>query len=340
MSNHVTQYDNQTILITGGAGAIGMNLTRTLLEADIKKIVILDDLSSSFEWNIPTDEKGRVTFIKGSVRNDADIKKAFDHKPNYVFHLAALFANQNSIDHPQDDLMINGMGTLKILEACRDSHDAGVLKRFVFASSGCSVYGSEAPLPLTEDFISIHLDTPYQITKLLGELYCNFFYNFYKLPVSIPRFFNSYGPGEVPGKYRNVIPIFFYKAMKGEKLSVFGTGEETRDFTFVGDLINGLLAAGVDKNTLGEAFNLASQKETDIKTLAQKIATITGSKGGYEITGELRDWDKISRRCASVEKAQKLFGYDPSTDLDTGLVSVHEWFKEHWDKIEESASFE
>ncbi len=192
------------------------------------------------------------------------LKRAFSEKPDYVFHLAALFANQNSIDHPETDLMVNGMGTLRVLlYSNRNDVD-----KFIFASSGCSVYGSQAPLPLKEDFVSLHLDTPYQITKLLGELYCNFFHDYYGLPVAIGRFFNVYGPGEIPGKYRNVIPNFIYWALHGQPLPITGTGEETRDFTFVEDIVEGVLRLGVIPEAVGEAVNLASGTETKIIDLA------------------------------------------------------------------------
>ncbi len=184
----------------------------------------------------------------------------FRPRIDYVFHLAAHFANQNSVDNPETDLMVNGQGTLKVLQY---SHLAKVT-RFVFASSGCSVYGSQAPLPLKEDFVSLHLDTPYQITKLLGELYCNFFYNYYGLPVAIARYFNVYGPVEIPGAYRNVIPNFMWWAMHKKPLPITGTGEETRDFTFVEDIVDGTLRLGVFPEAIGDAFNLASNKETRI----------------------------------------------------------------------------
>src|SRR5206468_12233376 len=143
------------------------------------------------------------------------------------------------------------------------------VKRFVYASSGCSIYGKDAPLPLTEDFVSLHLSSPYQITKMLGELYCNFFANHHALNVVKPRFFNSYGPGEVPGQYRNVIPNFIYWAMKGRPLTITGTGEETRDFTYVGDIVDGLLRSGQSEAAIGEEFNLASGVETRIVDLAR-----------------------------------------------------------------------
>lgn len=242
------EYKGKNILITGGAGSIGSNLTKALIKAEAAKIIILDDLSAAEKWNIPTTPN--VVFIQGSILNEEVLKRAFSNKLDFVFHLAAHFANQNSVDHPETDLMVNGLGTLKILQY---SHLTRVGK-FVFASSGCSVYGSQAPLPLKEDFVSLHLDTPYQITKLLGELYCNFFYNCYGLPVAIARYFNVYGPGEIPGKYRNVIPNFIWWALHKKPLPITGTGEETRDFTFVGDIVDGTLRLGVVPDAVGTGF--------------------------------------------------------------------------------------
>ena len=195
-------YAGKRILVTGGAGCIGSNLVQALIKANVEKVIVLDDFSSSPRWNLPNHPE--IFIVNGSILIEENLKRAFSERPHYVFHLAAHFANQNSVDHPETDLMVNGLGTLKVLQY---SHLAGV-EKFVFASSGCSVYGSQAPLPLREDFVSLHLDTPYQIHKLLGELYCNYFHNYYGLPIAIARYFNVYGPGEVPGKYRNVIPNF------------------------------------------------------------------------------------------------------------------------------------
>ena len=325
-------YTGKRILITGGAGCIGSNLTKALLKAEPEVIVIIDDLSASFEWNIPKHPK--VVFIHGSILDEERMKRAFSYKPHYVFHLAAHFANQNSVDHPETDLLVNALGTLKTLEY---ANLAGV-ERFVFASSGCSVYGSQAPLPLREDFVSLHLDTPYQINKLVGELYCNYFHDYYKLPVAIARYFNVYGPGEVPGKYRNVIPNFMWWAMHNKPLPITGTGEETRDFTFVEDIVDGTLRMGVVEEAVGEAINLASETETRVIDLANWINEITGNKAGI-VFRPRRDWDKAVRRRASIEKARKILGYEPKTDMKTGLRKVYEWFRENWDNIKASARF-
>ena len=328
----LSHYTGKRILVTGGAGAIGSNLVKTLLKADPEKIIVIDDLSSGHEWLLPKDP--RVYFVHGSILDDEKMARAFSFKPHYVFHLAAHFANQNSVDHPETDLLVNALGTLKTLEY---ANLVGV-ERFVYASSGCSVYGSQAPLPLREDFVSLHLDTPYQINKLVGELYCNYFHDYYGLPVAIARYFNVYGPGEVPGKYRNVIPNFMWWAMHGKPLPITGTGEETRDFTFVEDVIDGTLRMGVLEEAVGEAINLASGVETKIIDLANWINEITGNKAGV-VFKPRRDWDRAVRRRASIEKARKLLGYEPKTDIKAGLRKVCKWFKENWENISKSVKF-
>jgi len=212
------------------------------------------------------------------------------------------------------------------------------VERFVFASSGCSVYGSSAPLPLKEDFVSLHLDTPYQINKLVGELYCNYFYDYYKLPVAVARYFNVYGPGEVPGKYRNVIPNFTWWAMYKEPLPIAGTGEETRDFTFVEDIVDGTLRMGGVKEAVGEAVNLASETETRVVDLANWINELAGNEAGI-VFGPRRDWDKVVKRRASIEKASKILGYEPKVDIRTGLKRTYEWVLENKERIERVAKF-
>jgi UDP-glucose 4-epimerase len=333
MNEYLKHWKEKKILITGGAGAIGSYLTKKLSELGASIVIVLDDLSASYEWNIPS--ASNVIFVRGSVTDDVILKRVFQEEPEYVFHLAAFFANQNSVDYPERDIAVNGLGTLKVLEyanMCR-------VERLIYASSGCSIYGSQAPLPLKEEFMSMHLSTPYQITKMLGELYCNFFHHHYGMKVIKTRFFNSYGPGEVPGQYRNVIPNFIYWAMKGEVLPITGTGEETRDFTYVEDLVDGLLRAGYLEDTVGEEFNLASGKETRIIDLANMINEVVGNKAGIRFVSR-RKWDTKKRLLASVERAKKLIGYEPKTEFKDGLMKTIEWFREKWNHIERCASFE
>jgi nucleoside-diphosphate-sugar epimerase len=186
--------------------------------------------------------------------------------------------------------------------------------------------------------VSISLDTPYQITKLLGELYCNFFFNFYGLPLVRTRFFNVYGPGEIPGKYRNVIPNFIYSALLHKPLCVTGTGDETRDFTYVADIVDGVLRAGAIPEAVGEAINLASGTETKVIEIAQIVRAVTGNK--TEITfGERRNWDKIVRRRASIEKARRLLGYAPTVDIRKGIETTAPWILKNLDRIAVDGQF-
>ncbi len=332
MEQYLNEYKGKNILITGGAGCIGSNLTKALIEAEAAKIIVLDDLSAAEKWNIPTAPN--VVFIQGSILDEEVLKRVFSERLDFVFHLAAHFANQNSVDNPETDLMVNGLGTLKVLEYSRLTR----VSKFVFASSGCSVYGSQAPLPLKEDFVSLHLDTPYQITKLLGDLYCNFFYNHYGVPIAIARYFNVYGPGEVPGAYRNVISNFIYWALHQQKLPITGTGEETRDFTFVEDIVDGTLLLGVVPEAVGDAFNLASETETKIIDVANMVNEITGNHSGVEFVAR-RDWDKIVRRRASIEKARKVLSYEPKMKTREGIRRAYDWIVENRDRIEVSTRF-
>ena len=330
--SYLQSYEGKKVLVTGGGGSIGTNLVRALVKAGARLVIILDDLSAAYEWNIPS--LPGVMVVRGSVDDDVSLKRVFNERVDLVYHLAAFFANQNSVDYPERDLMVNGMGTLKLLEYARL---CGV-PRIVYASSGCSIYGSEAPLPLREDFMSMDLTTPYQITKMLGELYANFFSHHYDMKIVKTRFFNSYGPGEVPGQYRNVIPNFIYWAMLGRPLQITGNPDATRDFCYVGDLVDGLLRAGYYDAAVGQSMNLASEREIRIGTLAEMINDAVGNKAGVELVAK-RKWDTKNRLLASVDRARTLIGYEPSTRFEEGIAQTIRWFREHWDRIRQHASF-
>lgn len=294
-------FKGSVVLVTGGAGCVGSNLVRRLSELEAKKVIILDDLSSAYDWNIPSAPN--IQFIHGSILDDGMLRRAFKERPQYVFHLAAHFANQNSVDNPEKDLMVNGLGILKVLEHAQLVD----VDRFVYSSSGCGVYGLESKMPFEEHDISISLHTPYQVTKLLGELYTNYFHNLYDLPIVNARFFNVFGPGEVPGRYRNVIPNFMYWAMNKQPLPITGDGSETRDWTFVGDIVKGLLAMGLEEKAVGEAINLGSSKEHRVVDMARMVNELTGNEAGIKFV-ERRDWDVKKRLLSSTEKASAILG--------------------------------
>ena len=325
------------ILVTGGAGAIGSNLVTALskLVGDDGMVIILDNLSAiKTDQPIDLPPLKNLMFVKGDVRNDIDLKRVFREKPTIVFHLAAFFANQNSVDYPENSADVDINGIIK----CLDYSQFTSVEKFIYASSGCAIYGSYGEMPLKEDFISLHLTTPYQVNKMAGEMYSNFYYHHYGLKTTNCRFFNSYGPGEVPGQYRNVIPNFIYWSMLEKSLPITGTGEETRDFTYVLDLVQGLLKAAFYEDAVGKAFNLASGTETSISELASVINAATLNK--TPITQyPVRKWDTKKRLLASIELASKLIDYKPIIDFQEGLQNNINWFSEHWDLIQETADF-
>jgi nucleoside-diphosphate-sugar epimerase len=301
-------------LVTGGAGAIGSNLVGLLLSQG-HAVTVLDDLSSGHRALVPAG----ASLVEGSIESDAALSAAFAHRPEWVFHLAALFANQNSVDHPDRDLAVNGAGTLKVLEAARR---AGV-RKVLYTSSSC-VYGNSEVMRETDQ--AFDLDTPYAITKLLGEHYCQYWSRHHGLDTVAVRLFNTYGPHEYPGRYRNVIPNFMQLAMRGEPLPITGSGEETRDFNFVGDVVKGLLAAMTASTIPGDVFNLASGRGTAIGDLAARINALTGNKAGI-ILKPRRGWDRVLNRRGDATKAHAAFGFASLTALDDGLAQTYEWLK-------------
>jgi UDP-glucose 4-epimerase len=330
-------YKGKTILVTGGAGAIGSNLiiALSMLVGEQGRIVVLDNLSAiktENPWNITP--LPNIMFVKGDIRCDIDLRRIFNEGPNIIFHLAAFFANQNSVDYPVVSADVDIIGMTKLLEFSKLTK----VERFVYASSGCAIYGSYPELPLKEDFISMHLTTPYQINKMTGEMYCNYYHHMYEMNIVNCRFFNSYGPGEVPGQYRNVIPNFIYWAIKGMPLPITGTGEETRDFTNVLDLVQGLVKSGFYDKAVGENFNLGAGREIQIVELANLINQLIGNGAGINFK-QRRKWDTKPRLLACIQKAEELIGYKPCVDFEEGLLANIEWFKDNWEIIEESADF-
>lgn len=338
LSEEIKNYfSDRHILVTGGAGAIGSNLVIALstLVGENGMIIVLDNLSA-IKGNDPIDFTSlpNIMFVKGDVRNDIDLKRVFREKPTIVFHLAAFFANQNSVDYPEISADVDISGMIKLLDLAQFTD----VERFVYASSGCSIYGSYGEMPLKEDFISMHLTTPYQINKMAGEMYSNFYFHHYGLKTVNCRFFNSFGPGEVPGQYRNVIPNFIYWSMQKKSLPLTGTGDETRDFTYVLDLVQGLIKASFYGDAIGKAFNLASGKETKIKEMISMINQSTGNS--TQITQfPPRKWDTKKRLLASIDLAGKLIDYRPIISFEDGLNQNIKWFSNNWEKIKLSADF-
>ena len=305
----------KNILITGGAGSIGSNLVHKLHRKKYK-IFVVDNLSSGFKNKLPRN----IKFIKGSIYNSSILNKIFRYKYDTVIHLAAFFANQNSVDHPEKDLKTNGIGTLKLLEKSKKNN----VKKFIYISSSC-VYGNQKTM--IESNYKYKPDTPYAITKLLGEYYCNFYSKKFKMDISIARIFNCYGPGEMPGKYRNVIPNFIKCAINNQDIVITGDGNEVRDFTYVDDIINGIyLLLNNQKNKSDNTFNFGSGRQTNIFSLAKKIIKFTNSKSKIKFVKK-RDWDLVKKRLANIDKAKDILNYQPKTNIDEGLKKTIKWLK-------------
>jgi len=330
-------FSGRNILVTGGAGAIGSNLVIALsqLVGEHGMIIVLDNLSA-IKNNDPIDfpSLSNVMFVNGDIRSDIDLKRVFRERPTIIFHLAAFFANQNSVDYPENSVDVDINGIIKLLDLAQFTN----VERFIYASSGCAIYGSYGKMPLKEDFVSMNLTTPYQINKMAGEMYSNFYFHHYGLKIVNCRFFNSFGPGEVPGQYRNVIPNFIYWSMLSKSLPLTGTGDETRDFTYVLDLVQGLIKAAFYEGAIGKAFNLASGKETKIKDMIDMVNKSTGNT--TPITQfPPRKWDTKKRLLASIELAGKLIDYKPIINFEDGLNENFKWFSNNWDDVQLSADF-
>jgi UDP-glucose 4-epimerase len=327
------------VLVVGGAGFVGSNLVRELLRRQPRRILIVDNLLSAERCNVPDDP--RITFIEGSITRD-DLLASLPADLDYAFHLATFHGNQNSIADPLADHEHNTLTSLKLFYRLKDLKK---LRRVVYASAGCTVaektYGPATAT--TEDApVSLYLDSPYQMSKIFGEFYANYFFKQYGLPVVKARFQNVYGPGEILGAglwrgtaatvWRNVIPTFIYLALKRRPLRVENGGQATRDFIYVQDIVRGLLACA-SRGRSGEVYNLASGQETSILDLAHLINELTGNPAGIELAPK-RPWDHSGKRFGSTAKAQRELGFTAQVDLRRGLEQTIAWTQEHLPLIE------
>lgn len=309
--------NKQRILITGGLGAIGQNLSKQLNNEQDCEITIIDNLSSSGLIN--NFEKN---FHYLDISNTEKLISFFrSYKPQVVFHLAAHFANQNSVDHPISDVATNVIGIINLFESQKSNSE---LKKIVYASSSC-VYGNLNIM--REGSPVLPFETPYAINKFTGELYCKYYSEIFGLPNVIIRIFNSFGPGELSGKYRNVIPNFISKALKGEDIVITGTGNETRDFCYVDNTVS-LLRLAADSNYKdSQIFNGGTGIATRIIDLAELILELTGSNSKI-VLQDKRDWDHVQERKADISISCEQLNYMPDVDLKKQLSNTIQWFQD------------
>ena len=314
----MNNFDYKNVLVTGGAGAIGGNLVKMLLAETEAKIIVLDNLSSGHRENIP--QSNRVIFVEGDIGDDRILNECGKYNIDVIYHLAAFFANQNSVEHPLDDLKTNIYGTVRLLEFARQYN----VRKFIYFSTSC-VYRTNISY-MEESDVNYKMETPYAISKLTAEHYAKYYHEFHRLPVVIFRIFNSYGPGERPGIYRNAIPNFFAKAIRGESLVITGTGEETRCFTYVDDVTRAALAAAISEHAPGRVINVGMDGETKIIELAKKINDIAGNRAPIEFLPR-RILDQTLLRVPNNQLARTLLNFESRTGLDDGLRKTYEWIK-------------
>jgi nucleoside-diphosphate-sugar epimerase len=320
-----TAFKNARILVTGGAGFIGNNLVRRLLANQVSNIVIMDNQSSGMAVFLPDDP--RITFVGMDIDKMDKLNFVINqHEFDYVFHLAAHFANQNSVDHPFSDIQTNIVGTVSLLEILK-FHKS--LKKFVYASSSC-VYGTAEQM--NEEAYIYPSETPYSINKYTAELYTQYYAHLFHVPTVSIRIFNTYGPYELAGKYRNVIPNFIEKALNGEDLVITGTGKETRDFTFVEDLVDLMLTAALSPSHEGEIFNGGTGQKTEIKAMAEIIKSVTASNSNI-VFKPARNWDKVKDRVSNLTHSQVVLNYQPKVTIQEGLERTIKWYKDNYDKV-------
>ena len=308
----MTSRSLKQVLVTGGAGFIGSTIARLACQEIGARVVVLDDLSSGHRSNL---DGLSVTFVEGDVCDPAAVRHAIGGCDT-VFHLAASVGNTRSIENPIRDAEVNVLGTLRILEGARQ---AGAGK--VVYSSSAGIFGELTTLPIREDH-PIDPDTPYGASKLAGEKLCLAYAKLYPIEAVCLRYFNVYGVNQRYDAYGNVIPIFAHRILSGEPITIYGDGEQTRDFVNVRDVAWANLRAAMSPRLSG-AFNIGSGTRITINRL---VSLMIGESGvhtpieyGAPRKGDVRD------SLADISAAQAAFGHQPSVRLEDGLREYMDW---------------
>ncbi len=336
----VETFGGLSVLIVGGAGFVGSNLTRRCLDDGSRRVVVVDNLLSAEADNLPEDS--RIELRVGSI-SDEEVLNDLSDEFDVVFHLATYHGNQSSIANPLVDHDNNLVTTLKLYEHLKDFKR---LKRLVYSSTGCALAEKTAgPVSAVEehDNASLDMDSPYQLSKIVGEMYSIYFHRMHGLPVVRARFQNVYGPGEVLGAgewrgtpatvWRNVVPTFVYRALKGLPLLIHGAGDSSRDFIYVDDIVEGLVRCASAESVEGDVFNLASGVEVSVLELAHQVNRLAANPAGIEFI-PVRDWDRSINRYGSTRKSDRLLGFRAKTELGSGLSETVDWTRTNMERID------
>ena len=301
----------KTYLVTGGCGFVGVNLIARLAERG-ERVRVLDNLSLGRREDI---EPYGVELRVGDIRDSSAVGKAMEGV-DAVFHLAAHTRVVESVENPELNFEVNAIGTMHVLQACR----ARSVQKFVFASTGGAILGEQTP-PVHEEMVPRPV-SPYGAGKLVGEAYCSAFHGAYGLQTVALRFSNVYGPWSY--HKGSVVAQFFRNVIQNQPLVVYGDGQQTRDFVYVGDVVNALLAA--EKADIGgEVVQIASGRETSIAELIRLMREVMPGRQ-LEVRYEAARAGEILHNYARIEKARRLLGYEPRMQLREGLPLTWEWF--------------
>ncbi len=311
----------EKMAVTGGAGFIGSNLAEHLLSMGFS-VAVIDNLSTGREQNLSgwSEKAGKLfQFLRADINDTDRLQQAFTGV-SYVFHLAAIPSVARSIEDPALTQLANINGTLSVLTAARE---AGVKR--VIAASSSSIYGDEPNLPKKEERVGRCL-SPYALSKFVTEEYCRLFWELYRFEAVALRYFNVFGPRQDPNShYAAVIPRFSTRMLEGLPPIVYGDGEQTRDFTFVSNVVDANWKAATSPNVAGQAFNIGCGLRTSLNQLIGILNKILGTqiKPIYESArqGDVRD------SLADIGKARTMLGYFPVVSLEAGLERVVNWHR-------------
>ncbi len=303
------------MLVTGGAGFIGSHIVERLL-GEGHSVRVLDNFSTGRRENLAAFEGG-VDLVEGDIRDLGTVGRAADGV-DVIFHEAALASVPRSVDDPATSNQVNVLGTLNVLLAGRD---AGV-RRVIYASSS-SIYGESPELPKREDMPPAP-ESPYAVSKLAGEYYCRVFTGLYGLDCVALRYFNVFGPRQDPeSQYAAVVPIFLAAMLSGRRPVIYGDGEQSRDFTYVENVVDANMLAAFAEGCSGEVMNAACGSTVTVNELFQKLSALVGAsvKPVYD---KPRPGD-VRHSFSDISKARRLLGFEPAVGFDEGLVRTVEW---------------
>ena len=307
-----------TFLVTGGAGFIGSNIVKYLL-SEGEKVKVLDNFSTGKKENIK-DVQDQIDLIVGDIR-DLEIVNESVCGVDYILHQAALPSVPRSIIDPISTTSVNVDGLLNLLIASKESK----VKKFVMASSS-SVYGNNPIFPKSENMLKNPL-SPYALTKLTGEQYCKIFSDIFKVKTICLRYFNVFGPRQDPkSQYSAVIPKFINSILNGESPIIFGDGEQTRDFTFIENVVHANILAAKSDISDGRSINIACGQRISVNELVKQLEIIL-SKKVNPIYKNIRKGD-VKHSLADIGLARECLGFDPKITFDEGLKKTVKWFTE------------